>query len=42
MKALQDLKVDTLLSQQEHLGPMLDRIATQIARYQKMMKAVAD
>ena len=42
LKALQDLKVDTLLSQQEHLTPILDRIAHQVARYQKMMKAVAD
>lgn len=42
LKALQDLKVDTLVSQQEHLTPILDRIANQISRYQKMMKAVAD
>ncbi|MBS4018637.1 MAG: hypothetical protein KGZ68_10420 [Dechloromonas sp.] len=42
LKALQDLKVDTLLSQQEHLTPILDRIAHQVARYQKMMKAVAE
>jgi hypothetical protein len=42
MKALQDLKVDTLVSQQEHLAPILDRIAHQISRYQKMMKAVSD
>lgn len=42
LKALQDLKVDTLVSQQEHLAPILDRIAHQIERYQKMMKAVAD
>lgn len=42
LKALQDLKVDTLLSQQEHLTPILDHIAHQVARYQKMMKAVAE
>lgn len=42
LKALQDLKVDTLVSQQEHLTPILERIAHQISRYQKMMKAVAD
>ncbi|WP_020163925.1 hypothetical protein [Methyloversatilis discipulorum] len=42
LKALQDLKVDTLLSQQEHLTPILDRIAHQVARYQKMMKAVSE
>lgn len=42
IKALQDLKVDTLLSQQEHLNPIFDRIAHQVARYQKMMKAIAD
>jgi len=42
LKALQDLKVDTLVSQQEHLTPILERIAQLIARYQKMMKAAAD
>lgn len=42
MKALQDLKVDTLVSQQEHLTPILERIAQLIAKYQKMMKAAAD
>lgn len=42
LKALQDLKVDTLVSQQEHLAPILERIAHQIIRYQKMMKAVAE
>lgn len=42
LKALQDLKVDTLVSQQEHLTPILERIAQLISRYQKMMKAAAD
>ena len=42
LKALQDLKVDTLVSQQEHLAPILDRIAHQISRYQKMMKAITE
>lgn len=42
LKALQDLKVDTLVSQQEHLTPILERIAQLITRYQKMMKAAAD
>lgn len=42
LKALQDLKVDTLVSQQEHLTPILERIAQLIAKYQKMMKAAAE
>jgi hypothetical protein len=42
LKALQDLKVDTLVSQQEHLTPILERIAQLISKYQKMMKAAAD
>ena len=42
LKALQDLKVDTLVSQQEHLTPILEHIAHLISRYQKMMKAAAD
>jgi hypothetical protein len=42
LKALQDLKVDTLVSQQEHLTPILEQIALLISRYQKMMKAAAD
>lgn len=41
LKALQDLKVDTMLSQQEHLAPIFDRIAQLISTYQKMMKAAA-
>lgn len=42
LKAMQDLKVDTLVSQQEHLAPILEKIAQLIARYQKMMKAALD
>lgn len=42
LKALQELKVDTLLSQQEHLEPMFNKIAQQVSQYQKMMKAVAE
>lgn len=42
LKALQELKVDTLVSQQEHLDPILDKVAQLIARYQRMMKAVAE
>ena len=41
-KAMQDLKVDTLVSQQEHLGPILENIAQLISRYQKMMKAALE
>jgi len=42
LKALQELKVDTLVSQQEHLDPILDKVAQLVTRYQKMMKAVAE
>lgn len=42
LKALQELKVDTLVSQQEHLEPILGKVAQLVARYQKMMKAVAE
>ena len=41
-KALQDLNVDTLVSQQEHLAPILENIAQRIVRYQKMMKAALE
>ncbi len=41
LKALQELKVDTLVSQQEHLEPMLIKISQQVAQYQKMMKAIS-
>lgn len=40
LKALHELKVDTLVSQQEHLEPMLVKIAQQVSQYQKMMKAI--
>lgn len=40
LRALQDLKVDTLVSQQEHLEPILAKIAQQVSSYQKMMDAV--
>lgn len=40
LKALQELKVDTLVSQQQHLEPMLAKIAQQVSQYQKMMKAI--
>lgn len=42
LKALQELKVDTLVSQQEHLEPILEKVAQVVTRYQKMMKAVAE
>lgn len=40
-KALQELKGDSLLSQQEHLEPMLKEIASVAGNYLLMMKAVA-
>lgn len=40
LTALQDLKVDTLISQQEHLKPILATIAQLVSRYEKMMSAV--
>ena len=42
LKALQELKVDTLVSQQEHLGPILEKVSQLVTSYQRMMKAVAD
>lgn len=42
LKALQELKVDSLVSQQEHLKPILDAVVQVVTRYQKMMKAVAE
>lgn len=42
LKALHELKVDTLISQQEHLAPILDSASQLIGRYQRMMKAVAE
>ncbi len=42
LKALQELKVDTLVSQQEHLEPILEKVSQVVTRYQKMMKAVAE
>lgn len=41
ISALGDLKVDTLISQQEHLSPMLDEIALLVERYRKMIKVIA-
>lgn len=42
LKALQELKVDTLVSQQEHLDPILEKVAQVVTRYQRMMKAAAE
>lgn len=42
LKTLQELKVDTLVSQQEHLGPILKKISQLVSSYHKMMKAVAE
>jgi hypothetical protein len=39
IKALQELKVDTLVSQQDHLEPMLDEAVKLIEKYKRMMKA---
>lgn len=41
IRALQELKVETMVSQQQHLGPMLDEAATLVDRYKRMMKAAA-
>ncbi len=41
IKALQELKVDTLVSQQAHLEPMLDEATKLIEKYKRMMKAAA-
>lgn len=41
IKALQELKVDTLVSQQDHLDPMLVEAAKLIEKYRRMMKAAA-
>jgi hypothetical protein len=41
IRALQELKVETLVSQQQHLGPMLDEAAVLVDRYKRMMKAAA-
>jgi len=41
LKTLQELKVDTLVSQQEHLEPILKKISQLVTSYQKMMKAVS-
>lgn len=41
IKALQELKVDTLVSQQDHLDPMLVEASKLIDRYRRMMKAAA-
>lgn len=40
LNTLQDLKVDTLVSQQEHLRPLLEKISQLVGTYEKMMKAV--
>ncbi len=41
LKALQDLKVETLISQKEHLGPILDKAAEFIGNYQQVLKALS-
>lgn len=42
LKALQELKVATLVSQQEHLAPILEKISQLIASYQRMMEAISE
>jgi flagellar motility protein MotE (MotC chaperone) len=39
LKALREIKVDALVSQQEHLGPMLDEVGKLVEKYKKMMDA---
>lgn len=39
LKALREIKVDALVSQQEHLGPMLDEVGKLVDQYKKMMTA---
>lgn len=39
LKALRDIKVDALVSQQEHLEPMLDEVGKLVDKYKKMMSA---
>ena len=39
LKALREIKVDALVSQQEHLGPMLDEVGKLVDKYKKMMEA---
>ena len=39
-KALREIKAETLVSQQEHLGPILNEIATHVQMYLKMIDAV--
>lgn len=41
LKTLQELKVDALVSQQEHLEPMLDEVSKLVETYRRMMKAAA-
>lgn len=40
LKALQELKVDTLISQQDHLKPILEKMSQQVTQFIKMMQAV--
>lgn len=39
LKALREIKVDALVSQQEHLAPMLDEVGKLVDKYKKMMDA---
>lgn len=39
LKALREIKVDALVSQQEHLAPMLDEVGKLVDKYKKMMEA---
>ncbi|ACO32153.1 hypothetical protein ACP_3188 [Acidobacterium capsulatum ATCC 51196] len=41
VRALQELKGETLISQQQHLRPMLDEASVLVENYRKMMKATA-
>ena len=42
LKALKEIKVDALVSQRDHLEPMLDEVGKLVDRYKKMMEAAQD
>ncbi|WP_447740792.1 hypothetical protein [Variovorax boronicumulans] len=41
-KALQELKLENLVSQKQHLEPMFDEVAKLVDNFRKMMKAVSE
>lgn len=42
LKALREIKVDALVSQREHLAPMLDEVGRLVDQYKKMMDAARE